>query len=76
MPYIKYEKKGNLTGRYPVYHRLTEEGKRVFLYYYINEIPEYPEKECKDRGCWVISKSTLREIERPSLKKNVYNSFY
>ena len=28
---------------------------RVFLYFYYNEIPEYPEKECKDRGCWIIS---------------------
>ena len=28
---------------------------RVFLYFYYNEMAHYPERECKDRGCWIIS---------------------
>lgn len=64
LPWIEYKDRGDISGRYPVYiHNFTNfepteerpNPPRVFLYYYYNEIPQYPEVECKDRGCWVIS---------------------
>ena len=66
LPWVEYKNKGDVSGRYPVYyHNLTIPNverpvpPRAFLYFYINEIPEYPEKECRDRGCWIISKKIL-----------------
>lgn len=64
MSYMEYLKQGNLTGKYPVYlHKFDPwvprkeriYPPRVFLYFYLNENPQYPEVECKERGCWIIS---------------------
>ena len=61
---MSYENLGDVSGKYPVYvHNMTnfsptkerKDPLKVFLYFYYNEIPHYPEKECKDRGCWIIS---------------------
>ena len=68
MPWIEYENKGDISGRYPVYVHYFEDfvrhpdkrsPPRAFLYFYLNEIPAYPEKECRERGCWIISNYLL-----------------
>ena len=69
LPWIEYENAGDISGRYPVYyHNLTAPSPerwippRAFLYFYRNEIPDYPEQECRDRGCWIISKKMFRKF--------------
>ena len=67
LPWIEYDsrKYGKELGkRYPVYNHTfpftptpyKTIPPRSFLYYYINDIPEYPERQCKERGCWMIGK--------------------
>ena len=41
-----------------------ENPPKAYLYHYINEVPQYPETECKERGCWVISKIIFKEINQ------------
>ena len=64
LPWISYEKQGDISGKYPVYvhyfedfvsHPERRSPPRVFLYFYLNEIEGYPEAECVERGCWIIS---------------------
>ena len=36
---------------------------KAYLYYYINEVPNYPEVTCKKKGCWIISKSKSERVK-------------
>ena len=37
---------------------------KSYLYYYINENPKYPEVECKEQGCWIISKYSILYLQK------------
>ena len=65
LPWVSYEKRGDISGKYPVYvhyfedfvsHPQRRPPPRAFLYFYVNEMENYPEKECVERGCWIISR--------------------
>ena len=73
MSWLEYAKNhGQLAGKYPVYlHKFQNfvpskdrpSPPRVFLYFYLNENPKYPEQECSERGCWIISKLLVSMLD-------------
>ena len=74
LPWVSYEKRGDISGKYPVYvhyfedfvsHPQRRPPPRAFLYFYVNEMENYPEKECVERGCWIISRNSLIIKKKP-----------
>ena len=67
LPYITYEKVGkDVDGKYPVYQRILPNGAPAYVYYYVNEEPNFKEKKCPKTGCWVLSKE--RHIYSSNIK--------
>ena len=68
LPWVSYEKRGDISGKFPVYvhyfedfvsHPQRRPPPRAFLYFYVNEMENYPEMECVERGCWIISRNCI-----------------